>query len=105
MAYGSYFRSISSQHAAQPSGGMIWVQGDGEAVNYVMAPNCYVTMRSTDMKKVYFKQTDASGRPTLEKYRLAPDVEEAPAKPEYVTRKEFDEFVRRMKPREEQSDE
>lgn len=57
----------------QPTG-MIWVNSDAEALNYLVAPNSFITMRNTNGKTVYFKQADASGRPTCEAYDLAPHV-------------------------------
>lgn len=85
--------------------GITWVNRDQEVLNYLMLPNQFMTFRNNNGKTVYFKQTDASGRATCEAYDLVPHNQTAPeaalaapqGKEEYITRKEFDEFVRRMK--------
>lgn len=88
----------------QPStqNNIVWVNSDQDALNYLLLPNQSVTLRNTNGRTVYFKQTDASGRPTCEAYDLSPH-NSAPPQPvpsqnsEYLTRKEFEEYVRRTK--------
>lgn len=86
-----------------PANGMVWVNGDQDAINYLMLPNSFVTMRSNDGKTVYFKQTDVSGRASIEAYTLTPRQPQTPQTADYVTRKEFEELVARLKSKEEEA--
>ena len=50
--------------------GIIWVGSDSEADAYPIAPNNAVTLWSRSAPIVYFKQADASGRPSMRIYEL-----------------------------------
>lgn len=84
--------------------GIVWVNNDQEVINHLMLPNSAVTLRSNDGKTVYFKTTDPSGRASIEVYTLTPRVQETPPAPDYVTRKEFEELIARLKAREEKAE-
>lgn len=80
------------QPAPQPQNGpsIVWVQSENEALNYLVAPNCAVTLWDSNAPVVYLKQADASGKPSMKVYDLvernskpvqappAPAVEYAP---------------------------
>ena len=75
------------QQTAQPyqqSGqSIVWVSGEQEAVGYLVAPNSAVALWDMNAPVIYFKQADASGRPTIKTYDLvertaAPRAVEAP---------------------------
>lgn len=93
-----YVRMQQAQAQPATQGGVQWVSGEMEANNYLIAPNSAVALWDSTAPKVYLKQADASGRPTLKAYDLverpqtAPDAPQAPAVP-YVTRSEFDELA------------
>lgn len=91
---------MAQQAQAQTAmqGGVQWVSGELEANNYLIAPNSAVALWDSSAPRVYLKQADASGRPTLKAYDLVerpqtvPDAPQAPAA-SYVTRNEFDELA------------
>lgn len=71
----------------QQSPSIVWVQNEMEAANYLVAPNCAVTLWDSNAPVVYLKQADASGKPSMKIYDLvertqrpvqAPAVEYAP---------------------------
>lgn len=78
------------QAPQQTQSGMIWVQNEMEAANYLVAPNSAVTLWDSNSPVVYLKQADASGKPSMKIYDLveriqgpvqapqAPTVEYAP---------------------------
>ena len=78
------------QAPQQTQSGMIWVQNEMEAANYLVAPNSAVTLWDSNSPVVYLKQADASGKPSMKIYDLvertqrpvqaaqAPAVEYAP---------------------------
>lgn len=86
------FPSVQNVQQAQQQtqGGMIWVQNEMEAANYLVAPNSAVTLWDSNSPAVYLKQADASGKPSMKIYDLvertqrpvqaaqAPAVEYAP---------------------------
>ena len=75
------------QTQQQTQSGMIWVQNEMEAANYLVAPNSAVTLWDSNSSVVYLKQADASGKPSMKIYDLVertqrpvqtPEVEYAP---------------------------
>lgn len=61
----------SAQAAPQvQTSGIIWVSGDEEAAAFPVAPNTAVRLWHSTLPIVYFKQADASGRPTMKVYDL-----------------------------------
>lgn len=90
-------RQVRPQAAPQQSG-VQWVSGELEAQSFLIAPNSAVALWDSTAPRVYLKQADASGRPTLKAYDLVERVETAPQAPQapavsYVTRIEFDELA------------
>lgn len=83
--------------APQQGNGILWVSGEQEARNYLLAPNSAVALWDSSNPCVYFKQSDASGRPTFKVYDIVERTEPVPAaKTEYVTRSEFDALSARL---------
>ncbi len=77
-----------------PQNGIIWVNNEREAMDYMMAPNSAVALFGYDEPVVYQKQTDASGRQTMRVFDL---VERGVKKTnDFVTRQEWEEFLRRQ---------
>ena len=58
------------QTQQQTQSGMIWVQNEMEAANYLVAPNSAVTLWDSNSPVVYLKQADASGKPSMKIYDL-----------------------------------
>lgn len=81
------------QPQAQPTG-ILYVEGDKGAEEFQMLPNTFAFLKSTDGKSVYFKQALANGNTNLEKFVWS---EMATPKADYVTRTEFEEFVKTLK--------
>lgn len=86
----------------QQGSGIIWVNSEMEARNYMMAPNAAVTLWDVNSPVLYLKKTDASGRPEFETYDLvkrtaAPQQPNIPAG-DFITRKEFEDTLRALFP-------
>lgn len=73
MAY-NYYNPYQSQYMsqmpqqpvqvqAQPSSGLIWVQGEAGAKSYLVAPNTTVMLMDSETQRFYLKSSDASGMP------------------------------------------
>ena len=67
-----YFQQQVQQQQQQQvqMNGIIWVSGDAEADAYPIAPNNAVTLWNRTSPIVYFKQADASGKPSMKIYDL-----------------------------------
>lgn len=69
-AYGSYMPQITNPAPAQnqPQSGtnsLIWVQGEGAAKSYLVAPGCTVALFDNESQTIYIKSADASGMPSM----------------------------------------
>ena len=73
-----------NQSQTQTSG-IIWVSGDAEADAYPLAPNNAVTLWNRSAPMVYFKQADASGKPSMKVYDLVEHKASADPAPERQT--------------------
>ena len=75
MAYNNYYpmtyqpyqmqgtnMSLANQ---QPVTGLIWVQGEGAAKSYLVAPNSTVALFDNESQTIYIKSADASGMPSM----------------------------------------
>ncbi len=100
-----------TQQAPQPqtqsNNNIIWVQGEGGAKSYLVAPNNTVQLWDSEDQVIYLKSADASGMPSMKilDYTIrdtsAPQVQApipapAPAA-DYVTREELEEFEIRIR--------
>ena len=44
---------------------LIWVQGEGAAKSYLVAPGCTVALFDNESQTIYIKSADASGMPSM----------------------------------------
>lgn len=63
------------QQPIQSNGGLIWVDSEEQAKNYLVAPNNVVPMFDKNSSAMYLKSADGAGMPTFKKYKLV-DVDE-----------------------------
>lgn len=89
------------QQPTQQNGqSIVWVSGEQEAAGYLVAPNSAVALWDMNAPVIYFKQADASGRPTIKTYDLvertaAPRAEEV-QQASYATRDELKRLAERL---------
>ncbi len=80
------------------SSGIVWVQGEAGAKSYLLAPGQSVLLMDSEESRFYIKSSDPSGIPMpLRVFEYKELSEAAKAPTEYVTRKEFEELVSRLK--------
>lgn len=77
MAYNSYYPAgyqpmqmyqqpqMQAQPQQQSSNSLIWVQGEGAAKSYLVAPGCTVALFDNESQTIYIKSADASGMPSM----------------------------------------
>ena len=53
------------QAPQQNASGLIWVQGEGAAKSYLVAPNTTVALFDNESQTIYIKSADASGMPSI----------------------------------------
>ena len=66
------------QQPIQSNGGLIWVDNEEQAKNYLVAPNNVVPMFDKSSSAMYIKSSDGAGMPTFKKYKLIDIDEETP---------------------------
>lgn len=71
-----HLAQLRQQANPQQAGGINWVQNEREAWEYLLAPNSAVALWDSQNPTIYFKQSDAAGKPTMKIYDL---VERKPA--------------------------
>ena len=71
------------QMPIQSNGGLIWVDNEEQAKNYLVAPNNVVPMFDKNSPQMYIKSADGAGMPTFKKYKLTDfeEVDNAPKTP------------------------
>ena len=72
------------QMPIQSNGGLIWVDNEDQAKNYLVAPNNVVPMFDKNSPQMYIKSADGAGMPTFKKYKLM-DFEETDNAPKTPT--------------------
>lgn len=90
MAYNNYFPQNQYQQAYYPqyqqmptqpvqqmqvptqpqANSIIWIQGEGAARSYLLAPNSSVVLFDSDEPMFYIKTSDQTGMPNLRKFRF-----------------------------------
>jgi hypothetical protein len=82
----------------QPQNPIIWVKGEQEANNYLIAPNSTVPLWDSDTETIYFKQSDAAGRVSMKilKYTIEEPKTETNEHSNYVTKEDFESFADRL---------
>lgn len=94
-----YQQPQMQQPVQQPSPGIVWVQGEAGAKSYLVAPNQTVLLMDSEEQRFYIKTSDPSGIPMplrsfkYEELSAAPQAETG----SFVTRKEFNELISRLK--------
>ena len=66
------------QQPIQSNGGLIWVDNEEQAKNYLVAPNNVIPMFDKSSTAMYIKSADGAGMPTFKKYKLIDVDEETP---------------------------
>lgn len=66
------------QQPIQSNGGLIWVDNEEQAKNYLVAPNNVIPMFDKSSPAMYIKSADGAGMPTFKKYKLIDVDEETP---------------------------
>jgi hypothetical protein len=66
------------QQVVQSNGGLIWVDNEEQAKNYLVAPNNVVPMFDKGSSAMYIKSADGAGMLTFKKYKLIDVDEETP---------------------------
>jgi hypothetical protein len=86
--------------------GLLWVQGEGGAKSYLVAPNSTVLLMDSDAQRFYLKSADNAGMPSLRIFEYtevtnaqhnAPQASYGNEKEfdsKYVTREEYEELKR-----------
>ena len=76
---------VQSQQNGQS---MVWVNGEQEAMGYLVAPNSAVALWDSNSPTIYLKQADASGKPSIKIYDLV-ERTSGPRTPQQATGTEF----------------
>ena len=89
-----------SQGSAQPTSGIVKVNGRDSALQYQLPPNSMSPALFDNNGRVfYIVSTDGTGMKTVETFDFTEHKEEAPVQidgAQFVSRKEFDEFVAKV---------
>lgn len=77
----SYMSPTQMSGTSQPANNeeRIWVNGEAQARDYLMAPNSFVRLWDSTGARFYEKRTDASGRPYLEVFEYSRKGGNSPA--------------------------
>lgn len=85
----------------RPDPGINWVQGEAGARAWMVAPGSQVLLMDSEAQRFYIKTVDPSGIPTMKTYEFTELTDNPAPRPEqYVTRAEFEQFVRSLAPKE-----
>lgn len=98
MAYGYQYQNYYQPYQQQQSQGIIWVQGEEAAKAYMVAAGNSVLLLDAEGDCFYLKSTDQSGMPMpLRVFDYKERTQKQTAQAEYVTRKEFEDFINSMR--------
>ena len=88
------------QQPIQSNGGLIWVDNEEQAKNYLVAPNNVIPIFDKSSSAMYIKSADGAGMPTFKRYKLIDIDEEKPKNStephtctcgdKFITKEEFD---------------
>ena len=100
--YKGQYQQMPMQPVQQPiqsNGGLIWVDNEEQAKNYLVAPNNVIPMFDKSSSAMYIKSADGAGMPTFKKYKLidvdeetpknAPKTHECTCGDKFITKEEF----------------
>ena len=79
--YKGQYQQMPMQPVQQPiqsNGGLIWVDNEEQAKNYLVAPNNVIPMFDKSSSAMYIKSADGAGMPTFKRYKLIDVDEEKP---------------------------
>ena len=80
------------QQPQQSTSGLIWVQGEGAAKSYLVAPNTTVALFDNETQSIYIKSADASGMPSIKildyTLRDSAPTRQIPGKDNFATKEE-----------------
>ncbi|SET06352.1 hypothetical protein SAMN02910413_1703 [Pseudobutyrivibrio sp. C4] len=79
-----------------PATNITYVQGETGAKGYPLANGYTMLLMDSEAQKFYIKQTDATGIPTMKKFKFEEIVDPEPEKVEYVTKSDFVDFENRI---------
>ena len=94
------------QAPAQVNQGLLWVQGEGGAKSYLVAPNSTVLLMDSDAQRFYLKSADSAGMPSLRIFEYievsntphdalqVSNANEKDLDDKYVTREEYEGLKR-----------
>lgn len=104
MAYNPfYYQPPQNYPQYQQQNSITWVQGIEGAKAYPVGAGNSVLLMDSDNQYMYIKSADNTGMPTLKVYEyselVANKPSEAPLMEEYVTKKEFEEAIAKLKPK------
>ena len=89
---------VQSQQNGQS---MVWVNGEQEAMGYLVAPNSAVALWDSNSPTIYLKQADASGKPSIKVYDLVERTSgartaQAPQGVEFATKADLEALAARV---------
>ena len=95
MMVPNYRQQMAPMPQQMPQEETLYVPNEQAAEAYLMAPNSFVRLWDANNQMFYEKRTDPQGRPfPMEKYEFRKVTETVqPQTEQYVTRKEFEEFI------------
>ena len=104
-----------TSYFTKPVTNMEWVSGPAGAAAYLLQGyNSMVALfdgdADNDNMKVYIKSTDETGRPSLRKFKMIEEIDEAPAQSvpqlsEYVRKDELESLIKSILPQPETQEE
>lgn len=79
----------------QNASSLIWVQGEGAAKSYLVAPNTTVALFDNESQTIYVKSADASGMPSMRilDYTFrdsAPQTKSIPSESDFATKSDVE---------------
>lgn len=97
MAYPFYPQNYYPAYQQQSN--ITWVQGIEGAKAYPVGAGNTVILLDSESSMMFIKTSDQSGMPNLRIFDYKERISEEREAPVYVTKKEFDDFVAKMKPK------
>ena len=94
-----YPQAQQPQMQAQPQqnvSSLIWVQGEGAAKSYLVAPGSTVALFDNESQTIYIKSADATGMPSIRTLDYTIRGNEVKASVNYVTEADFDELKKEI---------
>ena len=86
----------STQNSGTNQDERIWVQGEGAAQAYLVAPNSFVRLWDSQSPVFYEKRADASGKPYMEIYEYTRRGSQTPNDP-FINQKQQVDYMDELK--------